>query len=179
MEEKIKKSRQENKSKKLSFLPVLLFFIFILSGLLGVQPLLDSLSPAPVNETGTCSAAEFVVVTKVLDGDTILVEGGEHIRLIGIEADESAYPCYEQAKERLEDLILGKTVRLEQDVSDVDLYGRCLRYVFLDGGNINIQMVAEGVAVARFYEPDTAYKDEIIEAEQQAKENGLGCKWEQ
>lgn len=171
---KIKKIWQENK------IIVLIFFVLsILSGLLGIHPLLDSLSPAPTNETGTCSAAEFVVVTKVLDGDTILVEGGEHVRLIGIEADEKDYPCFEEAKGRLEDLILNKTVRLEQDVSDVDLYGRCLRYVFLDGENINIQMVAAGMAVARFYEPDTAYKHEIIDAEQQAKENDLGCKWEQ
>ena len=128
-------------------------------------------------EISECLAPSQVIVTKVLDGDTVIVEGGYDIRLLGIDADESGYPCYEEAKSRLEELILNKEVRLEKDQTDVDQYNRCLRYIFLDDQNINLQLVKEGLAIARFYEPDVKYKDEITQAEKDAIENKIGCKW--
>ncbi len=128
-------------------------------------------------ENTECLAPSEVIVTKIIDGDTIVVEGGEHIRLLGIDADESGYSCYGPAKTRLEEIVLSRKVRLEKDETDVDQYGRCLRYIFLDDQNIGLQLVEEGLAVARFYEPDVKYKDEIVEAEKQAIENEIGCKW--
>ncbi len=124
-----------------------------------------------------CGAEENTIVTKVIDGDTVVVEGGYHVRLLGMDADEKGYPCYDQAKTRLEALVLGKTVKLEKDKTDVDQYGRCLRYIFIDNKNVDTQLTAEGLAVARFYEPDVKYRAEITKAEQQAQQNKLGCKW--
>jgi endonuclease YncB( thermonuclease family) len=124
-----------------------------------------------------CKALENTIVTKVIDGDTVIVEGGYHIRLLGIDADEKNYPCYENAKNRLEELVLNKQITLEKDITDIDKYSRCLRTIFLIGENINLQLVKEGLAVARFYEPDTKYKNEISFAEKQAIENKTGCKW--
>ena len=48
---------------------------------------------------------EMVFVSKVIDGDTI-VANGEHIRLLGIDADERGYDCYKEAKEQMEKWIL-------------------------------------------------------------------------
>ena len=93
---------------------------------------------------------EEAFVSKVIDGDTI-VANGEHIRLLGIDADERGYNCYDEAKLELEEWILDKEVVLEKDKTDKDQYGRLLRYVILDGENINIKLVEEGLAVARFY----------------------------
>ncbi len=124
-----------------------------------------------------CGAADQTIVTKVIDGDTVVVEGGWHIRLLGMDADENGYPCYEPAKTRLEGLVLAKQVILEKDISDVDQYGRCLRYIFVGGTNIDVQLVKEGLVVARFYEPDVKYKAEISAAEQYAQQNKIGCKW--
>ena len=124
-----------------------------------------------------CGADSNTIVTKVIDGDTIVVEGGYHVRLLSIDADEKGYPCYAQAKTRLEELTLGKQIRLEKDKTDLDQYGRCLRYVFLGDTNIDVQLAREGLAVARFYAPDVKYKTEIIEAEKQAQTGGIGCKW--
>jgi micrococcal nuclease len=118
------------------------------------------------------------IVTKVIDGDTVVVEGGYHVRLLGIDADESGYPCYALAKTRLEDLVLGKQVKLEKDKTDLDQYGRCLRYIFINNTNVDVQLVREGLAVARFYD-DVKYKSEITEAEKYAQQNQLGCKWAQ
>jgi len=124
-----------------------------------------------------CLALEKAIATKIIDGDTIVVEGGYNIRILGIDADESGYPCYSEAKKRLEELILNKEIKLEKDVTDVDQYKRCLRYVFLTDQNIGLELVKEGLAIARFYEPDLKYKDEISLAEKTAIENKIGCKW--
>ncbi len=125
-----------------------------------------------------CPSSE-VIVTKVIDGDTIVVEGGYHIRLLGIDADEKNYPCYEEAKKRLEELILNKKVRLEKGSLDLDQYDRCLRYIFLGDENINLEMVKEGLAVARFYSPEEKYRNEISQAEKEAMTNKIGCKWKE
>lgn len=124
-----------------------------------------------------CLAPSEVLATKVIDGDTIIVEGGYNVRLLGIDADESGYPCYDEAKKRLEELILNKEVRLEKDVTDVDQYKRCLRYVFWGEQNIGLELVKEGLAIARFYEPDVKYKEEIVLTEKTAVDNKVGCKW--
>ena len=118
---------------------------------------------------------ELVFVSKVIDGDTIVADG-EHIRLLGIDADERGYDCYKEAKLELEKWILDKEVGLEKDKTDKDQYGRLLRYVILDGDNINIKLVSEGLAVARFYR-DRKYEVEILAAEKGARMAGIGCKW--
>jgi len=117
------------------------------------------------------------LVTKVIDGDTFIIEGGYSVRIIGIDADEKRYPCYEVAKRRLEELVLGKEVVLVKGAHDLDRYGRYLRYVFVDGRNVGLTLVREGLAVARFYPEEVKYREETIEAERYARKNRVGCKW--
>jgi endonuclease YncB( thermonuclease family) len=120
---------------------------------------------------------EILTVTKVIDGDTVIVEGGDSVRLLGIDSDERGEPCYGEAKDRLEELVLNKDVRLERDEEDKDQYGRYLRYIFLKDMNINLQVVKEGLAIARFYPENVKYKEEIVAAEKEAKDSEVGCKW--
>jgi endonuclease YncB( thermonuclease family) len=117
------------------------------------------------------------LVTKVIDGDTFLIEGGYSVRILGIDADERGYPCYDEAKRGLEDLVLGKEVRLEAGKEDLDQYCRYLRYVFVNDKNVSLEMVKNGLAVARFSPEDTKYREEITLAEKLARENKVGCKW--
>ncbi|RZB32995.1 MAG: hypothetical protein AEth_00112 [Candidatus Argoarchaeum ethanivorans] len=120
---------------------------------------------------------EKKLVTKIIDGDTVVIEGGERVRLLGIDTDERGYPCYEPAKQRLEELVFNKEVYLESDGEDKDQYKRYLRYLILDGENINLKLVEEGLAIAYFYPQNVKYRDEIIGAEKEARENEIGCKW--
>jgi len=117
------------------------------------------------------------LVTKIIDGDTFLIEGGYSVRILGIDADERGERCYQAAKERLEELILNKKVKLEKGLEDKDKWCRYLRYVFLDGENIGLKLVKEGLAVARFSAADLKYQEEIAQAEKEAQENKIGCKW--
>ncbi len=123
------------------------------------------------------SLPNHAIVTKVIDGDTVIVQGGYSVRLLGIDSDEKNYPCFEPARVELENLVLGKDVRLEKDQEDKDIYGRFLRYVFLSDQNVNLEMVKSGMAVARFYPENQKYKAEITAAEQFAIDNKSGCKW--
>lgn len=123
-----------------------------------------------------------VLVIDVVDGDTIKVKGAETktVRLIGIDTPETKHPskavqCFgKEATAKLEALLLNKTVTLEKDSSEVDRYGRLLRYVYLDGEFVNELMVQEGYAFESAYEPDTKYQELFEEAENYAKTNKRG-----
>ena len=117
------------------------------------------------------------LATKIIDGDTFLIEGGYSVRILGIDADERGYPCYEAAKNKLEELILNQEVKLEKGTEDKDRWCRYLRYIFLNDKNISLELVKEGLAVARFSPEDVKYREEITQAEKEAKENKIGCKW--
>lgn len=89
-------------------------------------------------------------VTRVIDGDTFETETGEKVRLIGINAPEISDIFGQEAKQYLSYLIENKTVDLQADnlSNDRDRYQRLLRYVILDGVDINKKMVSDGFAFA-------------------------------
>lgn len=152
---------------------------FIILGLIVV--FLDYGSKLPTGDVVNAppaTAGEYKIVTKIIDGDTVVVQGGDHVRLLGMDSDEKGDPCFKAASDRIKELVLNKEVYLEPDAEDKDQYGRLLRYLILDGKNINVIMVQEGLAVARFYPENTKYKAEITAAEEQAIKNKVGCKWE-
>ncbi|MFQ6056874.1 MAG: thermonuclease family protein [Methanosarcinales archaeon] len=122
-------------------------------------------------------SADIGFVVRVIDGDTIELENGEIIRLIGIDAPEWGEYCYEEATEKLEELIINKNIRLESDVRKFDNYDRSLRYVYLGNMFVNFEMVRSGYAFSWTLEPNTKHSKELENAEIFAKENKLGCLW--
>jgi len=119
-------------------------------------------------------------VTAVVDGDTIsvLISGfyERRVRYIGIDAPEMRRDCFApEATAFNRQLVLGKDVALERDVSDTDRFGRLLRYVYLPTGEmVNELLVRGGYAVARSYPPDTKYKARFEAAERQAQQANAG-----
>jgi micrococcal nuclease len=109
------------------------------------------------------------IVKRVIDGDTIELEDGRKVRLLGIDAPEKGKRCYEEAKERLRQLVEGKKVILEKDMKDEDVFGRLLRYVFVNDTFVNLELVKEGYAYAYIIDPNAKYTSEIEEAEELAK----------
>lgn len=100
-------------------------------------------------------------VARVIDGDTFVLQSGEVVRLLCINAPERGEKGYEEAKTFLENLILEKSVTLEKDVSDKDIYNRSLRYVFQDNIFINKELVKSKNAKLFRYGNDTKRCDEI------------------
>lgn len=122
-------------------------------------------------------------VTRVVDGDTIEVSiGGRRytVRYIGVDTPESVAPgqpveCYgREASRRNRELVEGKTVLLEKDVSETDRYGRLLRYVWADGVMVNAVLVAEGYAQVATFPPDVKYVDLFRRLQEEARARGLG-----
>lgn len=114
------------------------------------------------------------IVTKVIDGDTIVIDSGDAVRLICIDAPEHYEKGYANSKKYLEDILLGKQVKLEKDVSDRDKYHRLLRYVYIDRVFVNELIVEQGHAKSYSYHPDISLCPEIGIAEEKAKKKELG-----
>src|SRR3989338_7970596 len=122
------------------------------------------------------SQLEESYVTKVIDGDTIVIAGGQRVRLLSIDTRERGENCYAEAKARVEELVLLKNITLERDRENEDQYDRILRYVYVNDAMINLLMIEEGLAVAYIYEPNVKYRSAFLEAEQAARGEG-GCVW--
>lgn len=116
-------------------------------------------------------------VTRVVDGDTIVVDdgstGGQVIRLAGVDTPETVDPdrpvgCFgAEASTFTHDELTDRDVFLEGDAiqGDTDRYGRELRYVWLAGVDdepdelFNATLLEHGFAVA--YRGDHARKVEF------------------
>jgi len=113
---------------------------------------------------------DVAVVTQVIDGDTIVIHGGRHVRYIGIDAPEVGERYYLEAKRVNEELVAGKKVRLEKDISETDKHGRLLRYVYVGDTFVNAEMVRQGCAWAKAYPPDVKYQVYLEAMEREAKQ---------
>jgi micrococcal nuclease len=124
---------------------------------------------------------EKTVVTRVVDGDTIVIEGDIKVRLIGVDTPEVNGPSTdleyygEQASAYTKAALTDKTVYLDMDVSETDKYGRLLRYLYLDDGTFfNLKMVEDGYAYASTYPPDVKYAQVFKEAASAARDKSAG-----
>ncbi|MDP3725411.1 MAG: thermonuclease family protein [Nanoarchaeota archaeon] len=153
------------------------------------EPLIASLIDAGEKATSTpqkeiLPPGEPAKVIKVLDGDTILIEGGEQVRYIGIDAPENTLEntsvCYaNESKEANKKLVEGKIVRLIRDTNNRDPLNRLLRYVYVETADgavmVNERLVKEGAAKATPYPPDVKFATRFatIETEAKMKKTGL------
>lgn len=102
--------------------------------------------------------------TYVFDGDTIEVRIAGRIyrvRYIGIDAPESTYehdPFGPEATAKNRELVAGKRVRLEKDVSETDRYGRLVRYIYVGDVIVNAELVRLGYAQANAFPPDICHQ---------------------
>ncbi|CCQ94867.1 Micrococcal nuclease-like nuclease [[Clostridium] ultunense Esp] len=124
---------------------------------------------------------DWVVVKRVVDGDTFETATGEKVRLIGVDTPESVKPDSpvepygKEASHFTKKKLEGKKVRLEYDVSLKDKYGRTLAYVYLpDGTFYNELLLAEGYAQVLTVPPNVKYADHFLEVERKAREAGKG-----
>ncbi|HUS48664.1 MAG TPA: thermonuclease family protein [Candidatus Paceibacterota bacterium] len=103
---------------------------------------------------------EIANVERVIDGDTIVIDNGTSVRLLGINCPEKGERYYEEAKGLLEELVLNKTVKIKFGKERYDIYNRILAYIFVGETNVNLELINKGFA--NFYFPsgkDTYYND--------------------
>lgn len=139
-----------------------------------------------------------VLVVKVFDGDTIEIssigrpasggEGTQRVRYLGVDTPETKDPrkpvqCFgKEAASKNKELVEGKRVFLEKDVTETDKYGRLLRFVYLpleDGSRlfVNDYLIREGYGQVLTIPPDVKYGEQFLDAQKQAREQKKGL-WE-
>lgn len=131
-------------------------------------------SGAPVPDAATDAVVDFVH-----DGDTLTLDDGRKVRLIGIDTPEvgDGAECWGgEATDALRALLPeGTAVRVLADQDPFDRYGRSLLFVFTpDGTNVNLELVREGAAEVVYFAPNDLYQPELRAAETQARDAGLG-----
>ncbi|TBR17855.1 hypothetical protein EPO66_01970, partial [bacterium] len=138
---------------------------------------------------------ENILVTRAVDGDTLKLETGERVRLIGIDTPEmhESEKLYRDSRKTGRDiesikalgrksyaftrnLVENKRVRLEFDVEKYDKYKRLLAYAYLkdDGTFVNAKIVEDGFASLLTIPPNVKYADLFLNLYQAARENKRG-----
>ncbi|QQR36908.1 thermonuclease family protein [Devosia oryziradicis] len=126
------------------------------------------------------------IVTSVTDGDTVILDDGRVVRMIGTQApklpldrpDFPTWPLAPEAKAALEAIALNQPVRLGFGGETMDRYGRVLAHVFVEApdGEIWAQqaMIARGLARVYSFPDNRACLDLLFAAEGRARLAGLG-----
>ncbi len=143
-----------------------------------------------------------VLVKRVVRADTVVLESGERIRLIGLEAPNPPKPTYEptdqygrpvmkkevspitsldeQSLEFAQELLLDKYVRLEFDEERKDSNFQTMAYIFLkDGTFANTEILRQGFANLRITPPNTKYASKLREAYKEARREKRGLQGEE
>jgi micrococcal nuclease len=130
-----------------------------------------ALSQLGINQRGSCT------VTRVSDGDSVTCHPYGRVRLLSIDAPElSTGEVGIKAREELLSIMpVGTKVTAETDVRVKDKYGRLLAYLFLPGGQlVNERMAESGYATTLVYAPNVKYAGRIRAAVTRARRANRG-----
>lgn len=128
-----------------------------------------------------CGAADWTTVRTVVDGDTIILTDGRHVRYIGIDTPEidhenhRAAPMGYEARALNRRLVQGQRLKLVTDREAKDHYGRTLAYVYRDDGLfVNAELLKQGCAFCLFMRPNISRSKELLLAQKEAMAEGRG-----
>jgi micrococcal nuclease len=139
--------------RKLTIIFLVAFVALTIVGeVLASREITVDMPPGPIIE-------RTAIVSWIIDGDTISLEGGEKVRLVGISTSELGTPSGDEAMELLEDFCPpGTEVGLNvDDLEPKDRHGRTLAVVYVrnDGfwTNMNAELLQNGLAEVMFIPP--------------------------
>ena len=151
---------------------------------IGILLLISGQQGCELEEISTHRVLSPATIIEVVDGDTVKTDGNETLRLLHVNTPEKGEKCYQEAKDRLKELVENKTVWLERDMEDEDKYHRKLRYIFLSEntdpqnyeGFVNLMIVREGYASLLMIEPNMKYQ-KVFELAINDASQEEGCIW--
>ena len=158
----------------------LLSIMFIASLLLtACEDLLDEESSSSVDTSNFDMPArpinlDTARVDRVIDGDTLDLDDGTRVRLIGINTPERGQPYYDDATNFLRNRVENEIVGIEYDVEVTDQFDRTLAYIWLDDNLINVEVLLNGYADTYFIPPNTHHESLFNNAEDTAKSGSIG-----
>jgi len=137
--------------------------------------------PAPLR--GSLEPGHSARVVEVVDGDTVILDDGRQVRLVGIQAPKlplgrpgfERWPLADEAKHALESMVLGETVTLAYGGQRVDLYNRLLAHLFTkDGGWVQAQLLKSGLARVYSFPDNRALVAEMLRFERTSRRKKTG-----
>ena len=131
-------------------------------------------APSDTESTSEPGELQAATIARVSDGDSLRLTNGQKVRLLQIDAPEREKDCYGRAAARALDALVPKGTRviLEPDagLDDLDTYGRLLRYVLVDGENVNLSLVESGAAAPYFFRKERGrYAEDLLAAAKSAR----------
>jgi len=131
------------------------------------------------DEPSIPSAASKATIEFVVDGDTVFLDDGRKVRLLGIDTPEVGdnLECYgDEATALLRQLLPeGTPVWVLADIDPRDRFGRSLLFIYTDAAtNVNLELVRQGAAEVVQYDPNFLLQDSLRAAERQAQSVGAG-----
>lgn len=153
--------------------------LYLLFATTGKQTLFPVPNPTPT-DIRIMPPNEVATVSAVIDGDTIELIDKRRVRYIGIDTPETKHPskgmeCFgKESAQKNKELVEGKTITMQKDVSETDKYKRLLRYVWVDKLFINELLVREGYALQSTFPPDVRFADLFKQAAEEARINKKG-----
>jgi endonuclease YncB( thermonuclease family) len=142
-----------------------------------------ALATNPAGAAGSLAAGPTVQVVEVVDGDTVVLDDGQQVRLVGLQAPKLpldrpnfvAWPLADEAKAALEELTLGRRVRLSFGGRRIDRHGRLLAHLH-DAAERWIQgeMLRRGMARVYSFADNRALVAEMLALERAARARRRG-----
>jgi micrococcal nuclease len=151
---------------------------FILSLCLLVIPAAQSKEREPSSNKSKSNVIELaggITVARVIDGDTFVLSGGKHVRLVGIDTPEKGEPFADAARALADSIFRGRAVRLEFDKKNQeDKYGRILAYAYVDGVSYNELILRRGLARVYLFRGNQPHRDQLLSAQNEARKAKRG-----
>lgn len=129
---------------------------------------------------GSVARERTGIVTQVIDGDTIVVQGVGPVRYVGIDTPELHHPrkplqrFARRAREENRRLVAGRRVRIVLDREPRDRYGRLLGYIYVQDVMVNEVLVRRGYARTLTIAPNTAHAATFATLERSARQARIG-----
>ena len=116
------------------------------------------------------------VVVRVIDGDTVELKGGDILRLLAIDTPEKDDPYYEEARDFLAAMTLGKPARVAYGKRHRDRYGRLLGFLYVDGTMVNKAILANGLGYLYLFRENVGLPEiaELLTVQKEAIAAGRG-----
>lgn len=135
-------------------------------------------TPSPLTATAVNdgSAIQLVRVIRVIDGDTVELEGGDRVRYVGVDTPERGESLFKEATDRNRQWVEGQVVALKICTREPkDSYGRWLGWIYKGPTLVNVELVREGLGYVMIIPPCGLDKlAELTEAHLEAQRQHLG-----
>jgi micrococcal nuclease len=152
-----------------------------LEGYLGTTSASEEEPPSSEDTTSTVtavdeSAIQLIRVIRVIDGDTVELEGGDRVRYVGVDTPEKGDPLFEEATNRNREFVEGQIIALRIcEGEPKDHYGRWLGWVYKGLTLVNAELIREGLGYLMIIPPCGLDKvSDLAQAHLQAQQQQLG-----